>query len=255
VTVERREDGVVLVLLNRPDRANALDDDTIFVRLPALFAELDEDIDVRAVVVSGAGKAFCAGVDLESKSFELPDAASNEDVVRRAHAAVVTLKRLRVPSIAAVNGVAVGAGFGLAAACDIRIASPTARFLAPFVRMGMVPDYGLSYNLPRLVGTSAALELLLTGGGMDATEAVRTGLASRIADDPIEESLTVAHAIASAAPRAVATARRNVYVGLDGTLESSVLGDEPRSVGLAVHSAEFGEYFPQYVESLRRKNG
>jgi enoyl-CoA hydratase/carnithine racemase len=251
--IEQRPDGVAVVLLDRPDRANAFDDETLFTDLPRRLRELAEDDGVRALVVSGAGDAFCAGVDLGSASFNVPDAAATERLVRGAQQAVVTFRTMPQPSIAAVNGVAVGAGFGLAVACDLRIVSPTARFVAPFVRMGMVPDYGSSHNLPRLVGPSAALEILLTGRSVDAEEAVRLGLAARIEDDALAAAIELAATMASAAPQAVRAARRNVYAGLGSTIEEAVLETEPRSVGIAVHSDEFREYFPKYLEELKQR--
>ena len=253
VRVDRENDGVAILLLDRPDKANAFDDETLFTALPRLLEELAADDEVRALVVSGTGNAFCAGVDLDSASFDVPDAAASEALVRRAQQSIATLRRMPKPSIAAVNGVAVGAGFGLAAGCDIRIVSPSARFLAPFVRMGMVPDNGLSYTLPRIVGFSAALEILLTGRAVDAEEAVRIGLALRVEEDALGAATELARLIAAGAPEAVRTARRNLYDGLHSSLEAIVLEAEPRSVGIAVHSAEFKEFFPRYMAELEAR--
>jgi 2-(1,2-epoxy-1,2-dihydrophenyl)acetyl-CoA isomerase len=253
VLVERRSDGVATVLLNRPKRANAFDDETMFVRLPQIVAELGADPDVRAVVISGTGSYFSAGIDLTSKALEQPDEASLSAMVRGAQEAIITLRTMPKPSIAAVNGPAIGAAFGLALGCDLRVISPAATFSAPFVRMGMVPDNGVSYTLPRIVGASRALEIVLTGRTVDSDEALRIGLANRVADDALEAAIELGAEIAKGGPRAIADTRRNVYAELEATIETSLRELEPASVAANIQGPEFAEYFPRYLEELRQR--
>jgi enoyl-CoA hydratase/carnithine racemase len=157
IQVERPQDRIALVRLNRPERLNALDDELAAEELPRVIAELDADPAVTVVVLTGAGRAFCVGGDLEECSgFLLADPAASEENVRMTGAVPVAIRTMRATSIAAVNGPAVGAGFGLALACDFRFVGSDAFFKAPFVDMGLVADYGVSYFLPRIVGTQNA---------------------------------------------------------------------------------------------------
>jgi enoyl-CoA hydratase/carnithine racemase len=181
--IERPLDGVVLLTLNRPEQLNALDDDLLLRALPETFAELAKDASVRAVVVTGEGRGFCAGADLDCSGFSQPTPVEAADFTARTHRTPANLRQLPQPTIAAVNGPAVGAGFGLALACDIRYASPGARLGAPFASMGLVPDFGVSYFLPRILGTANAIDLLLSGRLVGAEEALALGLVSRIEKD------------------------------------------------------------------------
>ena len=172
VLIDRSHEGVAVVVLNRPKRLNALDG-ALFAELPRVFEALSRDEGVHVVVLTGAGDGFCAGADLlegESPPSDFDGAKAWMQAVQRGPLA---LYRLPQPTIAAVNGPAAGGGLGLALACDIRIAAPAATFSAPFVRMGLTPDFGVSRLLPRTVGTALAMELMLTGRRVDADEAAR----------------------------------------------------------------------------------
>ncbi|HVX40864.1 MAG TPA: enoyl-CoA hydratase-related protein [Gemmatimonadaceae bacterium] len=183
ILVATSESGVRTITLNRPDRLNAVD--------PVLAAELPTAIDaaaaddaVRVVVITGAGRGFCSGLDLSSPP-RLPDATRVErlDPVAWVGRWVLSLARCEKPVIAAVNGPAAGAGFGLALAADIRLVAASARMTAGYVRRALSPDAGVSYHLPRLVGLSRATEILLTGRDLDAGEAERIGLAAAVFPD------------------------------------------------------------------------
>jgi len=196
VRVDRPGDGVAVVVLNRPARLNALDD-ALFAELPLAFDALSRDQAVRVVVVTGAGDGFCAGADLvggEPPPSDLDGAKAWMQAAQRGPSALFGLPQ---PTIAAVNGPAAGGGLGLALACDIRIASPTATFSAPFVRMGLTPDFGVSRLLPRTVGTALAMELMLTGRRVDSGEAARSGLVLQVSNDALAASLALAGQIAS----------------------------------------------------------
>lgn len=182
--VERPSEGVVLATLDRPERLNALTDE-MFRALAQLQADVAADPDVRAVVITGSGRGFCAGLDLDLAS-ALPQMSAVEFLAtqERWAASIVGFQRLSVPVIAAVSGAAAGAGFSLALAADIRIVTRSARFNAAFVRVGLsAGDCGASWFLPRLVGHGRAAEILLTGRFVPAEEALAIGLASEVVDE------------------------------------------------------------------------
>jgi enoyl-CoA hydratase len=198
VELERVHPHVVLVRLNRPERLNAID----YALVSDLHDALDrvaDDADCKVVVLTGAGRAFCAGLDL--KDWGSPPGPGEH---RHAHVGIdgqafmsnLTLHLRATPQVivAAVNGPAFGGGLALACAADIRMASASARFCAAFIRTGLTgTDIGISYLLPRLIGTSRAFDMILSGREVDAAEAERMGLVSRVAEDDV-----VGAAIASA---------------------------------------------------------
>ncbi|MFV0317874.1 MAG: enoyl-CoA hydratase/isomerase family protein [Microthrixaceae bacterium] len=249
--IDRRTDGVAVLRVNRPQRMNALDDALLTRLLPHAFAELDEDPGVRCVVVTGEGENFCAGADLDSSGFKQETSTDAERFVRRTHATPVAIRRLRKPTIAAVRGAAVGAGFGLALACDIRFGSPTVRLGAPFISIGIVPDYGVSYFLPRVVGTATALDILYSGRLVEAEEAARVGLVSRIVDDPLADALEMATSLAEMPAHAVETTRLNVYRSMELDLEAEILEQEVRSQAVALKGSEFPERFAAWNDRIR----
>ncbi|MGH3319563.1 MAG: enoyl-CoA hydratase/isomerase family protein [Streptosporangiaceae bacterium] len=208
-------DGVGTILLNRPRRKNAFTMEMID-QWAGILVDARTDPAVRVVVVTGAGDAFCSGVDLtqyagsDSRPTPLERKRSLTD---RIHRIAYALEDLDKPVIAAVNGVAVGAGMDMALMCDMRIAARSARFSEGYIRVGLVPGDGGCYYLPRLVGVSKALELLLSGDFVDATEAERLGIVNRTVDD---DQLTtavgeLAGKITNAPPVAVGMIKRATY--------------------------------------------
>ena len=200
--VDRHDDGVVVLTLDNPDQRNAMSDE-MTASWVATVEELAADPSVRVVVVTGAGSAFCSGGNTGWIASE-PD-ASVDDLRTRMLAfyrAWLSIRRLEVPTIAAVNGPAIGAGLCLALACDLRYASGSARLGAPFVKLGMHPGMAATYLLPNVVGEAHARDLLLTGRIADAEESVRLGLVSRVFPDEgfLDEVLGVAEEIAASAP-------------------------------------------------------
>jgi enoyl-CoA hydratase/carnithine racemase len=180
-----REDGVVTVTLNRPARKNALTRSMVG-ELTAVLEEVNRRLNDRVLVMCGAGGDFCSGADLtDSEGPGSPEGASAVDLVRRVGDMAVALHRLTKPSIAKVDGVAVGAGLGLALGCDLVVASERARFSMIFIRRALSPDAGTSWLLPRLVGMAKAKELALFGDVLDAREAVRLGLLNVVV--PVED--------------------------------------------------------------------
>jgi 2-(1,2-epoxy-1,2-dihydrophenyl)acetyl-CoA isomerase len=182
--VER--DGAVTVLtLNRPDVLNAFDE-PLTEALNASLVDCGADTAVRAVVITGAGRAFSAGQDLDDRLAMIGkggDVHLGNELRRRYHPAIAAIREMRKPVIAAVNGVVAGAGLGLAIACDIRVAASSASFRPAWGRVGLVPDAGSAFFLPRLVGWGRALDMVLTGEPVAADEALRVGLVTRVWPD------------------------------------------------------------------------
>lgn len=197
VLLQPVEPQIALVTLNRPDRLNAIDD-AFIGRLHDVLDVLEADTGLRAVVLTGAGRGFCAGADLKSTR-DL--AARSSDALYRGQQRLaelsVRLHELPIPVVAAVNGPAAGGGFALAAACDVRVAAPTAHFSVANVRIGVSGgEMGLSWLLPQSLGRARATELLLTGRRLGAAEALEWGFVNRLADDAVAEALVLAREIA-----------------------------------------------------------
>ncbi|HUP54973.1 MAG TPA: enoyl-CoA hydratase-related protein [Methylomirabilota bacterium] len=198
------DSGVATLTLDRPDALNSL---TVGLKQALLgaFAGIRADPAIRAVVLTGAGRAFCAGQDLRERLE--PDAAPLAEELRlRYNPLIRAMRDLPKPIVGAVNGIAAGAGASLAFACDIRIAAAGASFLLAFGRVGLVPDSGATWLLPRLVGGAKAAELALLGEPLSALDAERFGLVARVvADDQVvAEAQAVAARLAAGAPRALA---------------------------------------------------
>jgi len=241
-------DGPVATLtLDRPAALNALTV-PVKVALRDALESLAVDRSVRAVILTGAGRAFCAGQDLAER--EEPDAAPLEVEVRERYNPIIrALRSMGQPVIAAVNGVAAGAGASLALACDLRIAAEEARFVLAFGRIGLVPDSGATWFLPRLVGPAKAAELALLGDALDAAEALRLGLVSRVVpgDQLMPEARALADRLAEAAPLALALTKtaldRSMSIDLDEALEG-----EAKLQGIAGATADHAEGLAAFRE-------
>jgi 2-(1,2-epoxy-1,2-dihydrophenyl)acetyl-CoA isomerase len=214
------------VTLNRPERLNALDG-----RLAPAIADaverLGEDAAVRVIVITGAGRAFCAGADVQylGDLLERGDVAEAAALVRSGDRVVHAIRDAPKPVIGAVNGPAAGGGANLALACDLRIASEHASIGQTFNRIGLAPDWGGTYLLPRLVGPARAAELIFTGRMVDAAEAERLGLFNRVVPEErfADEVRALARTLAAKPPRAIARAKaallRSLHADLDEMLE------------------------------------
>src|SRR3954453_21451243 len=222
--LERPTRGVARLVLDNPDQRNAMTED-MTRSWGAAIDELAADRDVRVVVVTGNGTAFCSGGDPRWIAGE-PDAPVDRLRTRMIafYRSWLAIRRLEVPTIAAVNGPAVGAGLCLALACDLRYAAAGATLSAPFVRLGMNPGMASTYLLPNVVGDAAARDLLLTGRTVDAEEAVRIGLVSRIfGDDTFAVDVqAVAEQIAATAPIASRYTTVSLRAGGHRDLESAI---------------------------------
>jgi len=218
-------DGIGTILLNRPHRKNAFTLDMIDTWAEAL-RDARTDPDVRVLVLTGAGDAFCSGVDLDRRQDATPATPlqRKENLTERIHRIPLALEDLDKPVIAAINGVAVGAGMDMALMCDMRIMARSARLSEGYVRVGLVPGDGGCYYLPRLVGTAKALELLLTGDFIDAEEAGRLGIANHVVDDAELAGAvhTLARKIADGPPVAIRTIKRAVYQSARSDLRTAL---------------------------------
>jgi enoyl-CoA hydratase/carnithine racemase len=224
------KDHIATILLNRPEKLNTFTEEMLKTWQESLRqAQLDDD--VRVVVVTGSGRAFCAGGDMSKRS---ADAASAEPakspIERKEHlrkgpqGVALAVQALEKPIIAAVNGAAVGAGMDMALMCDIRLASRSARFSEAYLRVGLVPGAGGAYFLPRVVGLAKALELFFTGDFVDAAEAERIGLVNRVFDDEklMDETYAFAKRIADSPPIAARIIKRTIYQSLTTDLRTSL---------------------------------
>lgn len=245
---------VALLTLNRPDTRNALSGEAMFAAFEQIFERLNGDMGVRAAVLTGAGTAFCSGGNVA----EMRDRAgmfggTPEQIAQNYRAGIQRIprafQRLQVPIIAAVNGPAIGAGNDLACMCDIRIASSTARFAESFVKVGIVPGDGGCWLLPRTVGASRAAELALTGDTIDAAEALRIGLVSRVVapESLLDEALALAGRIAANPPQVLRWTKQLLQQARTGTLDEA-LDTAGRYQGMAHHTADHAEAVAAFFE-------
>ncbi|MFM8236748.1 MAG: enoyl-CoA hydratase/isomerase family protein [Actinomycetota bacterium] len=220
-----RADGIVTLTLNRPERKNAVTP-AMWVDLAAILTEIADRPDDRVLVVTGAGDAFCSGADLAAagESGGPPGVGGGIAMMRSVGRAALRLHELPIPAIAAVNGVAAGAGCNLALGCDLILASDRARFSEIFARRGLALDFGGSWLLPRLVGLHRAKELAFLAEVIDAAEAERIGLVNRVVphDDLLREARVLAERLAAMPPLQLAVIKRQLDDGLNRTMSESV---------------------------------
>ena len=243
------EDGVATILLNRPQAKNALDA-TMVGEFDQLLVRIARDETVRAVILTGAGGAFCAGGDVRGMNSSTDRTAEQWRAhMRRNHRIVKGLYALDRPVIAAVDGVAFGAGFSIALLADIVLASSRARFCMAFGRIGLVPDYGALYTLPRAVGLQRAKEIMYSAREIGATEAKELGIALEVLepDALLPRARVLAQALASASPTALAMTKDALNASLGNSLDS-VLELEAAGQGVAGSSAYAKDAFRRFAE-------
>ena len=242
-------DGVATVTLNRPQAYNALTADLLDA-LIATMKGLARDPSVRAIVLTGSGKAFCSGQALDDARTLPADRAPDlaDAVVNRYTPFLLAILTSEKPVIAAVNGVAAGAGFGIALACDVRIVSEAASFTTAFVKIGLVPDSGLSFMLPRIVGYAKALELCLFSEKVDAAQARELGLCTKVVppEQVLDEAQRVASSLATG-PRAIGMIKRELLRNGIGDVVAA-LEYEGQLQGAAGATADFAEGLAAFRE-------
>ena len=224
---------IARVTLNRPERLNALNDQ-IQLEVTDALTQAESDDDVRVVIITDAGRAFCAGGDLNDLGGSSDGngagwTSGNADEVRRsfrsAQGMILGVQRCEKPVIAMVNGVATGAGLDLACACDIRIGTARSRFMSAYVRIGLFPGFGGTWLYPRTLGSlGRAAEMLFTGDFLEADEAYRLGFLNRLVDEEELESTTISMAerIAAGPPIAIRLSKLMLYKGLEFDLETAM---------------------------------
>ena len=235
-------EGIGYVTINRPKALNALNMD-VLTDLYAAFTEIEADEAVKAVIVTGEGKAFVAGADIAQMS-QL-NALGGREMMIMGHKVMNLIESVEKPVIAAVNGFALGGGCELAMACDIRIASEKAKFAQPEVGLGIIPGFGGTQRLARLVGKGMAKYMIMTAEMISAAEAYRIGLVEKVAapEELMDEAVKVAKTIASKSPIAIATAKSAINNGFDMDMKSAskfeietftaAFGSEDKTEGMA----------------------
>jgi enoyl-CoA hydratase/carnithine racemase len=243
------DDGVATVTFSRPDKLNALTFD-VYADLRDLLSELPHRGDAQVLVVTGEGRGFCSGGDVDEIIGELQKLPTGELLAftRMSGAVVKSMRDSPLPVVAAVNGVAAGAGAVLALAADFRLLAPTAKFSFLFTRVGLAgADMGAAYLLPRLVGLGRATELLVLGDEVSAERAVELGLASRVAEDLPAAAQELARTLADGPALAYATTKllltRELDLDLGGAIEMEALAQ-----ALLMKSDDFGEFYAAWSE-------
>ncbi len=257
-----KEGHIATVTLNRPSAGNALDF-RLMVELDHVLKVLGEDRDVRAIIITGAGAKFCTGVDLGmftdaeavvAKQGGEPEVTADPDDETYGKGtvvgAVIRIRNMGKPVIAAINGPVVGAGLSMALGCDIRIASENARFGMVFVKRGIAPDTGGSYTLPRIVGLPRACEMILTGDSIEAAEAERIGLVNKVvpADKLLEAAKELAGRIAKNPPLAVSMAKADLYRGMAETDLLEQIKREIETQDVLLNTEDFQESAVAFME-------
>jgi 2-(1,2-epoxy-1,2-dihydrophenyl)acetyl-CoA isomerase len=240
-------DAIATITLNRPEALNAL---TVPMKeeLLAALRSVERDAAVRVAILTGAGRAFCAGQDLHERL--QPDAAPlGEELRKRYNPIVRAMRGLEKPIIGAINGVAAGAGASLAFACDLRIAAEAATFALAFGRVGLVPDTGVTWLLPRLVGSARAAEIAFVGTPVQAADALAIGLVSRVvpADALMEAARELARRLAAGAPRALALTKRALNAAWDRGLDAA-LDYEAELQDVAGRTADHAEGIAAFMD-------
>ena len=221
--------GVAVITLNRPRRYNAMTRKMMLEDIPAMMGELNQDREVKAIILTGAGDAFCSGADVgEIASGLLPKTDRTlldrmDRSQRLMHTIVDAMKKVRQPIIGAINGMCAGGGFSLALLTDLRIASDRARFSMAFVRRGLIPDIGATYTLPRLVGTARAMEIMLLGDVFDAEQAEKVGIVNRVVShqELMSTARELAERLVSGPTVSLELIKKGIYLGADGNLDQA----------------------------------
>ncbi len=248
------KDSIARITLNRPDAANALNIDMGLDLMQAAI-HCSEDPSIRAVIVTGNGRMFCAGGDLKSfaaQGEKLPQ--HFKEVTTYLHAAVSRFTRMDAPVIAAVNGVAAGAGMSLACSCDLVLAAESAKFTMAYTRAGLTPDGSSTYFLPRIVGLKRALELTMTNRLLSAQEAEQWGIVTKVVPDANlqAEADALAAQLASAATGALGATKRLLHNAWNDTLETQ-MELESQAIAARAHTHDGPEGIAAFLEKRAAK--
>ena len=242
-----KKDRVLTITLNRPEVLNAFVP-TMGAELIQAFHQAEDDEDVGCVVLTGAGRGFCSGADVREFQAGL-EGRTADNVVSASESLCQLMFNLKKPTIAAVNGPAVGVGFTMTLPCDIRIASDRARFGPIFVRMGLVPEFGSTFLLPRLIGLAKAKEMILLGRIMDTQEILDVGLVSKVVphEELMPEAMSLATALAQGPTRTLGLVKEVLHQGLVSDLANAE-ALEARTLADCVRSPEHAEGVRAFLE-------
>jgi enoyl-CoA hydratase len=253
ILIDRSVAGIAAVSLNRPSQLNALTREML-ARFNTALDELAADEDCRAVIIMGSGRAFCAGLDLQAANSRNKQQSSGavDKLVWQEHFAGLGARLRAMPKlvVAAVNGPAAGVGMALALSADVRIATPSARFLIASVRLGLsAGESGISYLLPRMIGASRAFDILLTGRPIEAAEAERIGLVLRLAEpgDLLAQAIGYAQTVLANSPYSVAQTKKLMWDNLDASFAIAIAA-ENRTQILGTMTRDYAEATAAFME-------
>ena len=246
-----RDGSLAVLTLDRPDVLNAFDE-SLTAALAAALTEAGQDAAIRCVLLTGSGRAFSAGQDLRDRAAAIAEGTDlrlGDELRRRYHPIVTTIRDMRKPVVAAVNGVAAGAGLGVALACDIRVAAESATFRAAWSKVGLVPDAASAYFLPRLVGWGRAIDIIFSGDSLSSGEALRIGLATRVWPDAefADRSRSYARDLAAGATEAYALTKEGLNSAWDRGLRD-FLEVEASLQDRAGRTADYAEGVRAFLE-------
>jgi enoyl-CoA hydratase len=249
--IYEKKEGIAIITMNRPERLNALSF-KLREELSAVFDQMEEDESVKVIILTGGPKAFCAGADIKERATTLPSQLQYVFKQRKTHEFFCKIENCEKPVIAAISGVALGGGCELALVCDMRIASETARFGLPEVKLGVMPLAGGTQRLPRMIGVTKAKELLFTGDFIDAQEAYRIGLVNKVVPTArlMDEAMEFARKLADNPPMSIRLVKRAVNVGMQMALDSA-LDYETLCGSLLVNSEDRIEGFKAFLEKRK----
>ncbi len=248
---ELNSDGVLTLTLNRPDRLNAFNDELSF-ELQKALQSAERNKSVRCLILTGAGRGFCAGQDLQSRSISSNngDAPHLGESIRKRYSPIIQkIRTMEKPVVAMVNGVAAGAGASIAFACDLRIVSEKASFIQAFVKVGLIPDSGACWTLPRLIGMGRAMELALLGNKINAETALEYGLVNRVFPEETlkSETETLAKTLGQGPTKAIGLIKRAMNKGLTSDLDD-YLDYEAHFQEIAGRTADYKEGVSAFLE-------
>ena len=246
-------EGVATLTFNRPEVRNAFNDQMV-QEVQAALRTAERDDAVRCIVITGAGPGFCAGQDLAALRERSGKVSFREHLLRTYNPIVAKLRSIEKPVITAINGAAAGAGWGIALACDVRYASENAKFRLAFIGIGLVPDSGISYFLPRMIGLGRALELACTNDLLDASSALALGLVNKVlpADQLMPATLELARKLAQGPTRGIGLTKRVMNHGLNVDL-AEALDYEAHLQEIAGRTADHQEGVQAFLEKRAPK--
>ncbi len=239
------DNNIAIIEINRPKALNALNNE-LLLELVTVFELIAISADVKALIITGNGRAFIAGADI-SELQTIEDSFAGRDAAMTGQNIFNALAALPIPTIAAINGFALGGGLELALACDLRVASHEARLGLPEVSLGLIPGYGGTQRLPRLIGQGRALDLILTGRHVKAEEALQLGLVNRVSEDAVATAKELAQSIIKNSPIALGLAKESVVRGLDTSL-SQGLEIEADIFGMVTTTSDMKEGTTAFLE-------